>query len=74
MEFKKQGTRIPQLVQCRAMVLPIEIKILGNQRPMYELVMTLITETSLVKFCVITMQQNFIPLPTYVLHFRDLIY
>jgi hypothetical protein len=40
----------------------------GNQRAMYEVVKALITETSIVKFSVITIQQNFILLPNYMLH------
>jgi hypothetical protein len=35
---------------------------------MYEVVKALITETSLVKFSIITIQHNFILLPTYVLY------
>jgi hypothetical protein len=35
---------------------------------MYEAVKALITETSSVKFSIITIQQNFIVLPTYVLY------
>jgi hypothetical protein len=43
-------------------------EILGNQRAVYEAVKDLITETSLVKFSVIAIQQNFILLPTYTLY------
>jgi hypothetical protein len=50
--------------QVRLITKELNHKILGNQRTMYELVMALTTETSIVKFNVITIQQNFIPLAT----------
>jgi hypothetical protein len=40
---------------------------LGNQRAMLEAVKALITETSLIKFSFIKIQQKFILLPPYVL-------
>lgn len=40
----------------------------SNQRAMYQAVQALITATSLAKFGVFTIQQNFTLLPTYVLY------
>jgi hypothetical protein len=48
--------------------MELNCEILGDQLAMYEAVKALITETSLIKFSIITIQQNFINLSTYMLY------
>jgi hypothetical protein len=54
--------------QLRLITKELNCEILGNQRAMYEAVNALITQNVLVKFSNITIKQNIILLPTYVLY------
>jgi hypothetical protein len=54
--------------QLRLITKGLNCEILGTQPIMYEVVKAFMAETSLIQFSVVTILQNFILLPTYVLH------
>jgi hypothetical protein len=75
MQFEKQGTGITRLVYRRvpcSQWIDIDYKVAQAKwletRKLCEVLNAQIAETSLVKFSVVTIQRNFIILPTYVLY------